>query len=81
MIYIAIFFAQFLVEVTFVAYLYCIESRKPIMASSLGALCYGVNALCVVAFINNLGYLASVVVGVFVGTYVVVEYKRRKELK
>ena len=81
MIYLVVFLAQTLVEVLFVAYLYCVEGRAPIKAAVLGSGCYAMNAFCVVMFIEDIYCLAAVVLGVFVGTIIVVEYRRRKDSK
>ena len=80
LMYVGIFLIQFVVEMAFVAYLYCVESRKPMKAALLGGLCYTLHATCVIAFIQNIGFLISVILGVVVGTWVVVEYQRRKQV-
>lgn len=74
-----LFFVQFTVEVLFVSYLYLVEARKVLMASSLRVVCWMMYALVVVSFVNDKWNLIPLSLGVFAGTAVVVQIKRYRE--
>lgn len=79
--WVLVFFAMFFADICWVAYFISIEERKSAYAGMWGGIIYIFGAFTITSYISDRTLLIPAIIGSFIGTYVVVEYKRRKEKK
>lgn len=77
--FILVFVAMFFADVCWVWYFISIEERKSVLAGLWGAIIYLFSAFTITNYVNDKTLLIPAVIGSFLGTYVVVIYKKRKE--
>ena len=76
-----VFFAMFLADICWTYYFISVEERKSLKASLWGVGIYLCGAFTVVSYLEDRSFLAAACLGSFMGVYVSVEYKKRKEKK
>lgn len=78
---IAVFIGVFFTDVCWTFYLLKVQERKSLQASIWATLLYFMGAMIVTTYVEDRWLIIPAVFGSFIGTYVVIEYKRKKELK
>lgn len=73
--------AMFLADICWAYYFIKIEERRSAAAGIWAALIYIFGAFTVTSYIDDKSLIAAAMIGSFLGTYVTVEYKKRKENK
>lgn len=79
--FIAVFIGVFFTDVCWTFYLLKVEERKSFQASTWAMLVYLMGAIIVRSYVENVWLIVPAIFGSFIGTYVVMEYNRKKELK
>lgn len=79
--FIAVFIGVFFTDVCWTFYLLKVEERKSFQASTWAMLVYLMGAIIVTTYVENRLLIIPAVFGSFFGTYVVMEYNRKKEFK
>lgn len=69
----------FLYDIVYTYYLLKISEGKALLAAIFGSITYLFSACIISAYIDNVNYLISVVLGSFVGTYWIVWWNSLKE--
>jgi hypothetical protein len=70
-----IFLAYFVIDGLYAYYTYAVVSKKPYAAATIGASMYLLSALGVISYIHNILYLVPLIVGSWLGTFLVVSKK------
>jgi len=73
--------AMIIADICWAYYFIKVDERRPISAASWGTLIYACSGFTVVSYTTNRTYMIAAMLGSFIGTAGIVEYKRRKELK
>jgi uncharacterized membrane protein YiaA len=85
MTYIITFFGValtlFLADVCWALYFIKIEERDSFMSGIYGSLIYLFGAFAVTQYTEDKSFIIAAVIGAFFGTYVTVEWKRKKDKK
>lgn len=81
MMYLLVFVAMVLADICWAYYFISIEKRNSLAAGMWGSIIYIFGAFTVTHYINDIKYLVPAVLGSFIGTALVIEYKKRKEKK
>jgi hypothetical protein len=76
---IAVFVAYLLIDAMYAYYTLAITRRQPVAAATVGSLMYVLIAFGILNFVENYLYVIPMVIGSWIGTYVVV--KREMEEK
>lgn len=71
----------FLADVFWALYFIKIEERNSLMSGVYGSLIYLFGAFAVTQYTEDRSFIIAAVLGAFAGTYVTVEWKRRKDKK
>jgi hypothetical protein len=71
----------FLADVFWALYFIKIEERNSVMSGVYGSLIYLFGAFAVTQYTEDKSFIIAAVLGAFLGTYVTVEWKRRKDKK
>jgi hypothetical protein len=79
--FIAVFIAMFFADVCWTYYFIKIEERKSIPAGLWAIGIYICGAFTVTSYVEDKSLIIPAIIGSFFGTYVTVEYKKRKEKK
>ena len=79
--FILVFIAMAVADVCWTYYFIKIDERKSIAAGIWGSLIYICGAFGVLSYTENKTLIIPAVLGAFVGTYITVEYKKKKENK
>jgi hypothetical protein len=74
---IIVFFSYLLIDALNAIYTDAVARQKPLKASNTGAIMYILLALGVISYTQNFLYLIPVVLGSWVGTYIVVSRHKR----
>lgn len=74
-----VFIAYVALDILFALYTLAVSELRPIQAANTGALMYFLLGFTVFSYTRNPLYIPSVALGSWIGTYVVVEYQRRKK--
>lgn len=77
----SVMLAMFLADVCWAYYFIKIDERRSVAAGIWAGLIYIFGAFTVSSYINDKTLIAAAIIGSFLGTYVTVEYKKRKENK
>ena len=72
-----IFFAYVLVDALYAYYTLEVTKRKPYSAATVGAIMYLIIAIGVINYIQNYLYLIPLVLGSWIGTFIVVKREQR----
>ena len=75
---VGLFFLAMLLDAV---YTFSVIKHKALMSGAMGGLIYILSAVGVVSYVNNKLYLIPLALGAFVGTVIVVEYEKRKNIK
>lgn len=78
---ILIFATYVVIDMLYAYYIMCVEERRPFRAAMTTSIIYSLLAYGVVSYSQNIFYLIPLASGAFFGTFVMVAYKRRKEMK
>lgn len=76
---ILVFVALFLSDICWIGYFISIEKRNSLWAAIWGTTIYLFSIFAITNFIHDISLLIPAILGSFIGTYVVVEYKKRNE--
>ena len=71
----------FVADVFWALYFLKIQEKNPLMSGVYGSLIYLLGAVAVTQYTEDKSFIIAAVIGAFLGTYVTVEWKRRKEIK
>jgi hypothetical protein len=71
----------FVADVFWALYFIKIQEKNPLMSGVYGSLIYLLGAFAVTQYTDDKSFIIAAVMGAFLGTYVTVEWKKRKELK
>ena len=71
----------FLADVCWALYFIKIEERNSLMSGVYGSLIYLFGAFAVTQYTEDKSFIIAAVIGAFFGTYVTVEWKRKKDKK
>ena len=77
--FILVFFAMGLADVCWTYYFIKIDERKSVAAGIWGSAIYLCGAFGVLSYTEDRTLIIPAVLGSFVGTYLTVEYKKKKE--
>lgn len=66
-------------DVCWTLYFIKIEERKSVEAGVWGSMIYLFSAITVTKYMENQTYIIAAVIGAFAGTYLTVEWKRKKD--
>ena len=75
-----VFLTYVVIDMLYAHYIMCVEERSPFKAAATTSLIYSLLAYGVVSYSQNILYLIPLTSGAFIGTFVVVWHKRRKEM-
>ena len=75
-LFIAVFLATLVTDALWALYLIKVTERSPLLASSYGSLIHILTAFTVISYTKNSLYLIPLVIGSFIGTYLVVKYSK-----
>ena len=79
--FILVFIAMTIADVCWTLYFISVDERKSITAGIWGSAIYLCGAFGVLSYTENKSLIIAAVLGSFVGTYLTVEYKKKKENK
>ncbi len=71
----------FVADVFWALYFLKIQEKNPLMSGIYGSVIYLLGAVAVTQYTEDKSFIIAAVIGAFLGTYVTVEWKRRKEIK
>lgn len=74
-----VFLTYVVIDMLYAYYIMCVEERRPARAAATTSLIYGLLAYGVVSYSQNILYLIPLTSGAFIGTFITVYLKRRKE--
>lgn len=76
-----IFCLSVILDGIWASYTVAISSLKPFKAALMGASLYALNSFVVLSYTTNPWYIIFIVLGAFMGTFVMVSYEKRKKEK
>ncbi|EKE21874.1 MAG: hypothetical protein ACD_7C00099G0006 [uncultured bacterium] len=76
---ILIFLAYFLIDAMYAVYTLSVVKKKPLVASSIGALMHFLLAFGVINYVQNYLYIIPLALGSWLGTYFIVSREKNKE--
>lgn len=76
-----IFFVVLVADMLWVHYIDYVATYKPILAANFAVLVYGASSVAIIAYTSDAIYLIPAFVGAWIGTYVIVKWKKRKSEK
>lgn len=76
-----IFCTYVAIDMLYAFYIMCVEERRALAAAATTSLIYSLLAYGVVSYSRNILYLIPLASGAFFGTFLMVTYKKRKEMK
>jgi hypothetical protein len=79
--FILVFIAMTIADVCWTLYFISVDERKSVTAGIWGSAIYLCGAFGVLSYTENKSLIIAAVLGSFVGTYLTVEYKKKKENK
>lgn len=79
--FIFVMLAMFFADVCWAYYFIKIEERKSIAAGTWAVLIYMFGAFTVTSYMSDKTLIVAAMIGSFFGTYITIEYKKRKESK
>lgn len=71
----------FVADVFWALYFIKIQEKNPMMSGLYGSLIYLLGAFAVTQYTEDKTFIIAAVIGAFLGTYVTVEWKKRKDIK
>ena len=74
-IFVAVLVATLVTDAFWALYMIYVNKKSPILAASYGSLIHILTAFTVISYTQNYLYLIPLVIGSFIGTYLVVKYK------
>ena len=76
----AVLLAYVVLDILFALYTLAVSQLEPMRAANSGSLMYFLLGFTVFSYTRNPLYIPGVAIGSWIGTYLVVEYKRRKKI-
>lgn len=76
-----VFCAYFVIDILWARYTYAVVNMKAVPAATIGSAMYFLLAFGVLNYTENFLYLAPLVVGSWLGTYLVVKWEQAKKSK
>ena len=77
LIFLAVLFATLVTDALWALYMIKVTAKAPFLAASYGSLIHILTAFTVISYTKNYLYLIPLVVGSFIGTYLVVLYEKK----
>lgn len=71
-----VFVTYVIIDVMYALYVQSVAKARPISAAIFGTTIYSLGAYGIVTYSHNVWYLIPLASGAFLGTYLVVKYKR-----
>ena len=75
-IFISVFFATMCVDALYALYTLRLTQKKAFQSAMFGSLIHILTAFTVISYTKNYLYLIPLVIGSFVGTYLVIKYSK-----
>jgi uncharacterized membrane protein (UPF0136 family) len=79
--FVLVAFTLFIADVFWALYFMKIEERNGVMAGLYGSVIYLLGAFAITQYTEDKTFIIAAVIGAFSGTYVAVEWKKRKDIK
>jgi len=79
--FIGVMLAMFFADICWAYYFIKIEERQSLSAGAWAVLIYMFGAFTVTSYMSDKSLIIAAMIGSFFGTYLTVEYKKRKESK
>lgn len=76
---IAVFLAYLLIDAMYAYYTLAITKRRPVAAATAGSLMYVLIAFGILNFVQNYLYVVPMIIGSWIGTYVVVKRDMKED--
>ena len=76
-IFLLVFIATLITDALWALYLIKVNEKEPLLAASYGSLIHILTAFTVISYTQNYFYLIPLVIGSFIGTYLVVARSRK----
>lgn len=77
-IFFAVLFATLITDALWALYMIKVTAKAPFLAASYGSLIHILTAFTVISYTKNYLYLIPLVIGSFIGTYLVVDHSKNK---
>ncbi len=77
-IFLAVLFATLVTDALWALYMIKVTEKSPFLAASYGSLIHILTAFTVISYTKNYFYLIPLVIGSFIGTYIVVLRSKNK---
>ena len=74
-----ILLAMVVVDIVWTIYISSVAMKKPMLAGVASSISLVINSFVVVSFVDDYWYIVPAGIGTFIGTYVAVEYVRRRQ--
>lgn len=76
LIFVAVLVATLVTDAFWALYMIYVTKKAPVLAASYGVLIHVLTAFTVISYTSNYLYLIPLVIGSFIGTYLVVRYSK-----
>lgn len=74
-----VFFLYLLIDMVYAKYTIAVTKGEALKASAAGAAIYGFGALGVMSYVQNPWYVVPMIMGAFIGTYVIVSHEAKSK--
>ena len=81
LVWIILFIVYFAFDILYTRYIMSVTKLKAIQAANISVIMYGLTALGTIQYVENLLNIIPIVIGSWVGTYVIIRYEIRKKKK
>jgi hypothetical protein len=78
LIFLFVFLATLVTDALWALYMIKVTEKNPLLAASYGSLIHILSAFTVISYTKNYLYLIPLVIGSFIGTYLIVLRSKRK---
>lgn len=78
---ILVFIVVLVADMLWVNYIDYVATYKPILAANFAVLVYGASSMAIIAYTSDAIYLIPAFVGAWIGTYIIVRWKKIKSEK
>lgn len=76
-----VFLVVLIADMLWVQYIDYVARYKPVLAASFGVLVYAASSFAIIAYTSDPIFLIPAFIGAWIGTYVVVKWKKNKSEK
>lgn len=74
-----VFLVVLVADMLWVQYIDYVAKYRPVLAANFGVLVYAASSMAIIAYTSDPIFLLPAFIGAWIGTYVVVRWKRNKE--